>query len=172
MHSPGRSSSVILRMRSLARLSILVLLALAFGARPARALEAIVFISSASPSDVWGTGVGASLSSSLFHVVMLDAELARQNYEVADGRLLSFSVAACLAPSFGRFTPYAGFGVGLHRQTLGESGDNGTLSSLLAGAKFRVGLLVVRAEYRTFALSGSPFVALDHRLYAGAGISF
>ena len=145
---------------------------LAMGARPARALEAIVFLSTGSPSDVWGSGVGASLSSSLFHVVMLDAELARQNYDTADGRLLTFSVAACLAPSFGKFTPYAGFGVGLHRQSLGDQSDNGTVSSLVAGGKFRIGLLMLRAEYRTFAVSGSPFVTLDHRIYAGAGISF
>ena len=62
--------------------------------------------------------------------------------------------------------------MGLHRQTLGDSSDNGTLSSLVAGGKFRIGLLMLRAEYRTFALSGSPFIALNHRIYAGAGISF
>ena len=161
-------------MRSLPVVRVLTcaLALLAFQARPARALEAIVFLSSGSPSDVWGSGVGASLSSSLFHVVMLDAELARQGYDTAEGKLLSFSVAACLAPSFGHFTPYAGFGVGLQRQTLGDSSDNGTLSSLVAGGKFRIGLLMLRAEYRTFSVSGNPFVPLEHRIYAGAGISF
>jgi hypothetical protein len=146
--------------------------ALLVGARPASALEATVFVSSASPGDVWGSGLGASLTSTWFHVVMLDAELARQGYEAAEGKLLSFSVAACLAPSFGRLTPYAGFGVGLHRQTLGELSDDGTLKSLVVGAKLRFGLLVLRAEYRTFDLSGTPLVELDHRLYAGAGLSF
>ena len=161
-------------MRSLPGLRLLIcaLAVVTLEARPARGLEAIVFLSSGSPSDVWGSGVGASLSSSLFHVVMLDAELARQGYDTAEGKLLSFSVAACLAPSFGHFTPYAGFGVGLQRQTLGNSSDNGTLSSLIAGGKLRIGLLMIRAEYRTFSVSGSPFVPLDHRIYAGAGISF
>ena len=154
------------------RLLTCALAVFALEARPARALEAIVFLSKGSPTDVWGSGIGASLSSSLFHLVMLDAELARQSYDTADGKLLTFSVAACLAPSFGHFTPYAGFGVGLHRQSLGDASDNGTLSSLVAGAKFRVSLLVIRAEYRTFAISGSPFITLDHRIYAGAGISF
>ena len=157
---------------SVLRVLICALALLAVGARTARALEAIVFLSSGSPSDVWGSGVGASLSSSLFHVVMLDAELARQGYDTAEGKLLSFSVAACLAPSIGHFTPYAGFGVGLQRQTLGDSSDNGTLRSLLAGVKFRIGLLMLRAEYRTFSVSGTPLVPLDHRIYAGAGISF
>jgi len=156
-----------------ARLRVLACaLGLFLSAQQAKALDAIVFASTGSPSDVWGGGLGASLSSTLLHLVMLDAELSRQSYEVAEGKLLSFSVAACLAPSFGRFTPYAGFGVGLQRQTLGDSGDSGTLSSLLAGGKVRLGLLVVRAEYRTFSFSGGSFVPLDHRVYAGAGISF
>jgi hypothetical protein len=38
--------------------------------------------------------------------------------------------------------------------------------------KLKLGLLVVRAEYRTFELSGTPLLDLDHRIYAGAGISF
>src|SRR6185295_12425753 len=146
----------------LLRLLVCALALVGLEARPARALEAIVFASTGSPTDVWGGGLGASLSSSLFHVVMLDAELARQSYETADGKLLTFSVAACLAPTLGHFTPYAGFGVGLHRQTLGDASDNGTLSSLVAGGKFRIGLLLIRAEYRTFTFSGNPFVPLDH----------
>jgi hypothetical protein len=160
------------RPRRVLPIAVLALAALTFAPRPARALEAIVFVSSGSPGDVWGSGLGGSLTSSLFHLVMLDAELARQNYETADGKLLTFSVAACLAPSFGHFTPYAGFGVGLSRETLGSLSDNGTLSSLVAGGKFRLGLLMLRAEYRTFALSGTPFVELNHRVYVGGGISF
>jgi hypothetical protein len=159
-----------------ARLRHLLLTLLVVGAllpaREARALDAIVFASTASPSDLWGSGLGASLSSTLFHLVMLDAELARQGYETADGRLLSFSVAAALAPSFGRLTVYAGFGVGVQRQTVGEFSDNGSLSSLLAGVKLRLGLIVLRGEYRTFDLSGTPIIPLDHRIYVGAGISF
>lgn len=138
----------------------------------ARALEATVFLSTGSPREAWGTGLGAALTSTLFKVVMLDAELARLGNETAEGKLLSFSVAACLAPSFGRLTPYAGLGVGLQRQTLGGFEDTGTLKSLMVGAKVSLGLVVLRAEYRTFELSGSPLVTLDYRVYAGAGISF
>ncbi len=43
---------------------------------------------------------------------------------------------------------------------------------MLAGVKLKLGLLVVRAEYRTFELSGTPIIHLDHRIYVGAGISF
>jgi hypothetical protein len=41
--------------------------------REARAMDAIVFASTGSPGDAWGSGLGASLSSNLFHLVMLDA---------------------------------------------------------------------------------------------------
>jgi hypothetical protein len=153
--------------------TLVLLIALILGpTATARALEATVFLSTASPGEAWGQGLGASLASTWFKVVMLDAELARQGYETADGKLLSFSVAACLAPSFGRLTPYAGLGFGLQRQELGGFSDNGTLTSLMVGAKVNLGLLVLRAEYRTFELSGTPLVPLDYRFYAGAGISF
>jgi hypothetical protein len=42
----------------------------------------------------------------------------------------------------------------------------------MAGAKLRLGLVLLRAEYRAFELSGSPLLDLDHRVYAGVGISF
>jgi hypothetical protein len=151
---------------------VLALLLLLVAPASARAIEATVFVSSASPGDLWGGGYGASLTSTWFRVVTFDAELARQGYETADGRLLSFSVAAMLAPSFGRFTPYAGLGVGLFRESLGDLSDTGTLTSLIVGGKVRFGLLVLKAEYRTFNLSGTPLVDLSHRVYAGAGISF
>jgi hypothetical protein len=138
----------------------------------AAALEATVFISSASPGSTWSGGVGASLTSTFFHIAAFDAELARQGYQSADGRLLSFSVSAMLAPSFGRFTPYAGLGVGLFHESLGNLSDNGTLHSLIAGGKFRIGILVLKAEYRTLQLQATPLVEINHRVYAGAGISF
>ena len=145
---------------------------LGFSPRAASAIEAVAFLSTGSPGEVWGGGLGAALTSTWFKIVMVDAELARQNYNAADGQLLSFSAAACLAPSFGRFVPYAGFGVGVHRQTLGPLSDNGTLTSLMVGGRLKLGLLVLRAEYRTFELSGNPRVPLEHRISVGAGISF
>lgn len=159
--------------RSRGAVTVFLLIGLSlFPLATACALEATVFLSTASPREAWGQGLGASLTSTWFKIVMLDAELARQGYETSDGKLLSFSVAACLAPSFGRLTPYAGFGVGLQRQSLNEFDDNGTLRSLIVGAKVNLGLIVLRAEYRTFELSGTALVPLDYRVYAGAGISF
>ena len=36
----------------------------------------------------------------------------------------------------------------------------------------RIGLVVLRAEYRTFDLSETPLLELDKRFSAGVGISF
>jgi hypothetical protein len=135
------------------------------------AFEAVLFVSDGAPTEVWGRGVGAALTTTWFKVIAIDAELARQGYDNAEGNVLSFSAAAMLAPSFGRFTPYAGLGVGLFRETFGTTSDDGTLRSLIVGGKLKFGLLVLKAEYRTFNLSGPPLVELDHRIYVGAGIS-
>ena len=54
MQSPGGSTSVRhMRWRDLLRLGMIGLAAMATGARPARALEAVVFVSSSSPGEVW-----------------------------------------------------------------------------------------------------------------------
>jgi len=42
----------------------------------------------------------------------------------------------------------------------------------ILGAKVKLGLLVVKVEYRKLGLSGTPLIPMDHRLSAGAGISF
>ena len=157
------------------RVSSILLLVAGLGlasARPARALEITGFLSSGSPTEAWGMGMGAALTTTWFKIVMLDVELARQGYETGDGRLLTFSAAACLAPPIRRLTPYAGFAVGVQRQTLDTFSDNGTHTAFLAGIKVRLGLVLLRGEYRAFELSGSPILDLDHRLYAGVGISF
>ena len=62
--------------------------------------------------------------------------------------------------------------MGVQRTDPGRFGDNGTLKSVLGGVKLKLGLLVMRAEYRTFELSGTPLLALDQPHLAGAGISF
>jgi hypothetical protein len=159
------------RPSAVLRSASFLLVVLALSACPARAFEAVVFISQAAPSDAWGRGLGASLTTTWFKVVALDAELARQGYDVAEGKLLSFSGAALFAPPFGRFTPYAGLGFGLYRETFGGTSDDGTLRSLVIGGKLKFGLLVIKAEYRSFDLSGPPLVEMNHRYYVGAGIN-
>src|SRR5262245_56240545 len=79
---------------------------------PARALEAVVFLSHASPA-VWATGIGGTLSSTWFRLVSFEAELGRQPGEPIDSSMTSFTASALLAPPVGPFTPYGGFGVGV-----------------------------------------------------------
>jgi hypothetical protein len=142
-------------------------------ARQGRAGDVIVFGCSASPGETWKSGYGASISSTWFTVLQLEAEAARLPGELGDGRMTSFTGSALLSPPVGVLTPYGGLGVGLFRQSLGSNRDTGTFKALVLGLKLKLGgLLVVKGEYRRYDLSGEPLLALDHRLSAGAGISF
>jgi hypothetical protein len=68
---------------------------------------------------------------------------------------------------------FGGFGVGIYRQSRGDSRENGTLKTFILGAKVKVGgLVVIRAEYRGISLAGTPLLDMDKRLSAGIGISF
>jgi hypothetical protein len=162
MHHRGRSW----------RLPLLLLTGLCGLASDARAGDAIVFATLPSPSELWSRGYGASLSSTWFQVVSFEAEAARMPGATTDRNMTSFTAGAMLAPRIGFLTPFGGLGIGLFRQTLGTLSDTGTLRASFVGAKARVGLLVVKAEYRWLTLSGSPLIRLDHRVSAGAGISF
>jgi hypothetical protein len=146
--------------------------ALLAAAVPTSAAELGGFISAASPSESFKRGGGAYLSTTWFRLVNLEAELARQPHEIADGGLLSFTGGALLAPRVGVLRPYAGVGVGLFRQTAGSRSDTGTLSAFMLGAKLEVGLLLVRGEYRRLDLSGDPLVPIDRRLSFGLGLAF
>jgi len=139
----------------------------------ARAGDVTVFVSWARPSDNWARGYGATLSSTWFRVISLEGEAARQPAALGDTTTTSFTGSALLSPSIGFFTPYGGVGVGIFRQSGSNSAsDTGTLKAWMFGGKLRFGLLVLKAEYRKMDLSGQPLLILDHRLSAGAGISF
>jgi hypothetical protein len=138
----------------------------------ARAGDATVFAAWPAPGESWGRGYGATLSSTWFQVVSFEAEAARIPGETPDGNMTSFTGSALLAPPIGFLTPYGGLGVGLFRQTLGTLSDTGVLRASILGAKVKVGLLVLKVEYRKIGLSGTPLIPMDHRLSAGAGISF
>jgi hypothetical protein len=138
----------------------------------ARAGDATVFAAWPAPGESWGRGYGATLSSTWFQVVSFEAEAARIPGETPDGNMTSFTASALLAPPIGFLTPYGGLGVGLFRQTLGTLSDTGVLRASILGAKVKVGLLVLKVEYRKIGLSGTPLIPMDHRLSAGAGISF
>jgi hypothetical protein len=137
-----------------------------------RAGDATVFAAWPSPGDVWSRGYGATLSSTWFQVVSFEAEAARIPGATADGNMTSFTGSALLAPPIGLLTPYGGLGIGLFRQTLGTLSDTGIVRASILGAKVKLGLLVVKVEYRKLGLSGTPLIAMDHRVSAGAGISF
>ena len=139
---------------------------------PAHAIEITAFLSDARPS-VWGTGIGATLTTTWVKVVCLEAELARQPGQPIESSMTSFSATALLAPPIGPITPFGGLAVGLFRQSRGTLRDNGTLKAFVLGAKVKIaGLVVIRAEYRAIDLSGEPPLGMDQRFSGGIGISF
>jgi len=142
------------------------------GPATAEAGDAIVFAVWPSPGDVWARGWGAALSSTWFQVVSFEAEAARVPALAPDGNMTSFTGSAMLAPSIAYLTPYGGLGIGLFRQTLGGLSDTGVLRASMLGAKAKVGLFVLRVEYRHLSFTGTTLLPIDHRLSAGAGISF
>jgi len=144
----------------------------ALAGRPAAAGDVTAFVTLPSPSDVWARGYGAALTSTWFHVIALEAEAARMPIEGAEGTMTSFSGSALLAPPVGPFVPYGGVGIGFFRQSLGSSADTGILHCFVLGAKLKLGLLVVRGDYRSIRLGGDPLLPMDKRFSLGAGISF
>jgi len=50
--------------------------------------------------------------------------------------------------------------------------DTGTLKAVIVGAKVKLGLVVLKGEYRRITLSGTPLLDMTARISAGAGISF
>ncbi|PYQ13928.1 MAG: hypothetical protein DMF80_13730 [Acidobacteria bacterium] len=155
------------------RLAAVSLFLLTVGpAAAAGAGDATLFAAWPSPSDTWARGYGATLSSTWFQVVNLEAEAARIPAQTLDGNMTSFTGSALLAPPIGFLTPYGGVGVGLFRQTLGSASDTGVLHVTILGAKVKLGLLVVKGEYRRVSLSGTPLLLMNHRVSLGAGVSF
>src|SRR5687767_13173948 len=99
-----------------------------------RAGDITAFVALPAPTDTWGRGYGATLSSTWFQAVSLEGEAARLPGDRTDAAMTSFTAAALLAPPIGVLTPYGGVGVGLFRQTLGPESDTGTLKAFILGA--------------------------------------
>jgi hypothetical protein len=142
------------------------------GPGAARAGDITAFIALPAPTDTWGRGYGAALSSTWFQVISLEGEAARLPGDSPEAAMTTFTAAALLAPPIGFVTPYGGFGVGVFRQTIGSDSDIGTLRAFILGAKVKVGLLVLKGEYRRITLSGTPPLPMTARISAGAGLSF
>ena len=154
------------------RLTPLILLALPLVPASAEGGDVIVFVAFPSPERVWSHGYGAALSSTMFGLLRLEGEAARIPAERPQDTLTSFTGSALLAPSLGFLTPYGGLGIGFYRQTLGGDSESGIMHCFVLGLKVKVGLIVLKAEYRNIHLSNEALLPMDYRLSAGVGISF
>ena len=145
-------------------------------AGPSSAGDLIVFGCTASPTEDWGRGYGAALSSTWFEVISFEGEAARVSGDelggLADVGMTSFTASALVAPPVGRLVPYGGIGLGFFRQTDDVSADTGRLRAFILGAKLHLGILVLKGDYRRLDLSGEPLLPIETRLAVGAGISF
>ena len=167
MKLSGRRSLVVVAVALSAAAAVLV------PARPAAAGDVTAFVAFPSPTDTWGRGYGAAISSTWFRILNFEGEGARLPGDSADASMTTFMGSALLAPPVGIFTPYGGLAIGLFRQSLGPLSDTGVVRALVLGVKVRVGpVLVVKGEYRRLDLSGDPLLEMTHRISAGAGIAF
>lgn len=142
-------------------------------AEPARGAEITVFLSGATPGEVWAGGFGGMLTITLFNVVGAEVEGARQGGELGGGSLWTLSGKAYVGPSIGRLVPYVGIGAGVYLESLPIDDDKGTLGSLFLGAKLKFPFgLVVRAEYQWLTLPEAAPLPMDHRYFVGLGLGF
>ena len=77
-----------------------------------------------------------------------------------------------IAPSFGRFVPYAGLGVGGYWQTRNGLDDTGIERNFIAGLKIKLGLVFLKGEYRRISLPDDALIEMNDRFSVGAGLSF
>jgi len=155
------------------RICLAVTVLMTLWARPSTALEATLFVSGASPSELWGGGVGGALSLGLFDVAAVEIEGAHQSVTGGDGGVLTLSGRAFLAPSIGRLVPYVGLSAGVRRQTAVSESDWGTTSGVFVGLKLKLPLgLRLRAEYQWVHLPTDALIAMDNRYYGGVGLAF
>src|SRR5688572_6223408 len=96
-------------------------------ARPAAAGDVTAFVAFPSPTDTWGRGYGAAISSTWFRILNFEGEGARLPGDSPDASMTSFMGSALLAPPVGFVTPYGGLAIGLFRQSLGPLDDTGVV---------------------------------------------
>jgi len=162
-------------MRSRSILAGAVTLVLLGAAPPsASAIELTLFVSTGFPSESWRTGVGGDVTLTLLKLLAFSGELARQGSEL-DNSMTSLTGSVLLVAPLRTFRLYGGVGVGGFRQGSGPALDSdlGVHRVLVVGVKKTFeGILVLKAEYRRFNLSGDPPVLLEHRASVAAGLSF
>lgn len=160
-----------MKTRTIQALS-LALLALLVGSREASAGDVTAFVTFPSPGDQWNRGYGAALSTSWFQAINLEGEAARIPGALGDSNMTSFTGSALLAPPLGPLVPYGGFGVGLYQQTVGDDSDTGVVRCFVLGVKLKLGLAVLKGEYRRITLPDDALIEMDRRYSFGAGVSF
>ena len=138
----------------------------------AQAGDVTAFVTFPSPDDSWAHGYGAALTTTLFGVTALEAEAARVPLDTGEGTMTSFTGNALVSPPIGALIPYFGVGFGVYRQSVGPLSQTNAVGTFVAGAKLKIGILVVRGDYRRLNLHGVPLLPMDKRLTVGAGISF
>jgi hypothetical protein len=141
-------------------------------ALPARAGDGTIFAARPAPGENWGTAYGAALSSTWFRLLNLEAEAARNPGEFSDEKMTTFTGSAFLAVKVGRLTPYGGPGLGFFRQSRRERSDTGWVRTFAVGAKLKLGVVLLRGEWRRINLTGLPLMEIDSRTAAGVGIDF
>jgi hypothetical protein len=153
-----------------------LLFACCLSAPRATAGDLCVFMSTGTPATEWGKGYGAALSSTWFDVIDFEGDAERLSGEAlgpwSELAMHSFTASVLLAPPVGRLVPYGGLGLGLFRQTLGSESDTGRLRAFILGVKLRLGVVVLKVDYRRIDLTGEPLLDIETRLAVGAGISF
>jgi hypothetical protein len=161
------------RQGSPALRALLVAALLSAAARTATPAEIGVFLSGASPGEIWSSGWGGTLTITLFDLVGGELEGAWQGSERPSTSLFSLSAKAYLGPSFGRVVPYGGIGAGVYRESVSGDSDNGTLGLVFVGLKLKFPFgLIVRGEFQWVDLPLAAPVDLDHRYLVGLGLGF
>ena len=155
------------------RISVFAVAASVLAPPASMALEATLFVSGASPSELWGGGVGGALSLGLFDVAAVEIEGSHQSLEGGGSGIVTVSGRAYLAPTIGRLVPYVGLSAGVRRETALSESDWGTTTGVFLGAKLKLPLgLRLRAEYQWVHLPADVLIPMDNRYYGGIGLAF
>src|SRR5262245_24915833 len=134
--------------------------------------DVTAFVTLPSPDVSWSRGYGAALTTSFFGVTALEFEAARVPLDTNTGTMTSFTANALVQLPIAALVPYFGVGFGVYRQSIADLGETSTVGTFVVGAKLKLGLLVVRGDYRRLNLHGDPLLPMDSRVTFGAGISF
>lgn len=155
------------------RFSTAVVLFLALAWAPcARAADVTAFVALTLPKEFWGNGYGAAFGTTWFKIATFEAEAARMPGETLDDRMTAFTTSAFLSPAIKKLTLYGGPGVGVYRQNRKTQSDIGVLKTFALGAKLKLGLALLRGEWRYISMPSDALIPAESRIYVGAGIDF